>query len=86
MSPTEFGICGVEDLLLQPIRAVEVSLRIAGKAFVSVLRENVIKYAVTPQDCAIQEAGIEAFHSMNRLYDVENTEVILLVVTSKTFN
>ena len=66
-----------------PIGVGEVLRRIAGKAFVSVLKEDVIKCTGVLQVCAGQEAAIEAaIHLMNMMYEDENTDAILLVNAS----
>ena len=66
-----------------PIGVGEVLRRIAGKAFVSVLKEDVIKCTGVLQICAGQEAAIEtAIHLMNMMYEDENTDAILLVNAS----
>ena len=72
---------------LRPIRVGEVLRRIGGKVIVSVLKEDVIKCTGTLQVCAGQEAGIKAaIHSMNMIYEDENTDAILLVDASNAFN
>ena len=64
----------------------EVLRRIAGKVTVSFLKED-IKCTGTLQVCAGQERGTEAaIHSMNMMYEDEDTDVILLVNTSNAFN
>ena len=61
--------------------------RIIGKVIVSVLKEDIISSTGTLQECAGQEAGIEAaIHSMNMMYEDENTEAIMLVDASNAFN
>ena len=66
-----------------PIGVGEVLRRIAGKAFVSVLKEDVIKCTGVLQIYAGQEAAIEAaIHLMNMMYEDENTDAILLVNAS----
>ena len=72
---------------LRPIGVGEVLRRIAGKVTVSVLKEYVIKYTGTLQVCNGQEAGIEvAIHSMNMMYEDENTDGILLVDANNAFS
>ena len=72
---------------LGPIGVGEVLRRIAGKIIASVLKEDVIKCTGTLQVCCGQEADIEAaVHSMNMMYEDENTDAILLVDASNTFN
>ena len=65
----------------------EVLRRIAGKVTVSFLKEDIIKCTGTLQVCAGQEGGTEAaIHSMNMMYEDENTDVILLDDASNAFN
>ena len=72
---------------LRPIGVGEVLRRIAGKVIVSVLKEDVMKTTGSLQVCAGQEAGIEAaIHTMNKMYDDENTEAVLLVDAKNAFN
>ena len=72
---------------LQPIVVGEVLRRIAGKLIVSVLKEDVIKCTGTLQVWVGQETCIEAaIHSMNMMYEDENTDAILLVDASNAFS
>ena len=72
---------------LRPTGVGEVLRRIAGKVIVSVLKEDVIKCTDTLQICVGQEAGIEAaIHSINMMYEDENTDAILLVDASNAFS
>ena len=65
----------------------EVLRRIAGKVAVSFLKEEIIKCTGTLQVCAGQEGGTEAaIHSMNMMYEDENTDVVQLVDTINAFN
>ena len=65
---------------LRPIGVGEVLRRIACKVIVSVMKEDVI-------NCKRQEADIEAtVHSVNMMYEDENTDAILLVDSSYAFN
>ena len=75
------------DTVRQPIRVGEILRRIAGKVLVSILKENFIKCTGMLQVCAGQEAGIRAaIHSMNMMYEDENTDAILLVDASNAFS
>ena len=72
---------------LWPTGVDKVLRRIIGKIIVSVLKKDVIKYTGTSQVCAGQEAGIDvAIHSINMMYEDENTDVILLPDASKAFS
>ena len=71
---------------IRSIGVGEVLRRIAGKVFVSILKEDVIKFTGTLQVCAGQEAGIKAIHSMNMMYEDKNTDAILLVDAINVFN
>ena len=71
----------------QPIMVGEILRRIAGKVLVSVLKEDFIKCTGMLQVCAGQEAGIRAaIHSMNMMYEDENTDAILLADASNAFS
>ena len=68
----------------RPIGVCQVSRKVAGKAIVLVLKEDIIKYTGRLQVCAKQEVGIEAaIHSMNMIYEDENTHAILLADAKK---
>ena len=72
---------------LRPNGVGYVLRRIAGKVTVSVLKEDAIKCNDTLQVFARQEAGIKAAtHSVNMMYEDENTDAILLVDASNAFN
>ena len=64
----------------------DVLRRIASEIIASILKD-VVKCTGTLQVCAGQEAGIDAaIHSMNMMYEHENTDGILLADASNAFN
>ena len=72
---------------LRPIGVGRVLRRIAREVIVSVLKNDVIDCAGSLQVCAGQEAGIEAVvHSLNSLYNDENTDAVFLVDAGNAFN
>ena len=78
-----------KNLGLRPIGVGEVLSRIAGKVIVSVLKNDVIHCAGSPQVCAGQEVGIEAgieVYSFNSMCNNENNDAELLVDASNKFN
>ena len=72
---------------LRPIGVGEILRRIAGKAIVSALREDIIKSVGSLQVCAGHEAGCEAaVHAMNQIFKENDTEAVLLIDASNAFN
>ena len=72
---------------LRPIGVGEVLRRIAGKVILSVLKNDVIDCTGSLQECAGQEAGIEAAaHALNSLYNDENNDAVLLLDASNALN
>ena len=71
---------------LPPTGVGDVLRRITSEIIVSILKD-IIKCTGTLQVCAGQEVGIDAaIHSMNMMYEDENTDGILLVGASNAFN
>ena len=72
---------------LRPIGVGRVLRRIAREVIVSVLKNDANDCAGSLQVCAGQEAGIEAVvHSLNSLYNDENTDAVFLVDAGNAFN
>ena len=65
----------------------EVLRRIAGKVVMKVSKSDVVDSVGSLQVCAGQEAGIEAaVHAMHDIYDLEETEAVLLIDAENAFN
>ena len=72
---------------LRPIGVGEILRRIAGKAVVSVVREDILNSVGSLQVCAGHDAGCEAaVHAMQRIFNEEDTEAVLLIDASNAFN
>ena len=72
---------------VRPIGIGEVLRRIFGKALMQVIKGDVMKSAGSLQVCAGQRAGSEAaVHAMNKLFEEEETDAVLLVDASNAFN
>ena len=72
---------------LRPIGVGEILRRIAGKTVVSVIREDILKSVGSLQVCAGHDAGCEAaVHAMQRIFNEEDTEAVLLIDASNAFN
>ena len=72
---------------LRPIGVGEVLRRIAGKVVMKISKSDVIESVGSLQVCAGQEAGIEAaVHAMHDIYDLEETEAVLLIDAENAFN
>ena len=72
---------------LRPIGVGEVLRRIAGKAVMNILKEDVMHAAGSLQVCAGQEAGAEAaIRAMYDIYNDEDSEGVLLVDAENAFN
>ena len=62
---------------LRPIDIGEVLRRIAGKVVIKISKNDVLKAAGSLQVCAGHESG--AIHSMHDIFQVEETEALLLI-------
>ena len=72
---------------LRPIGVGEVLCRIAGKVVMKVSKSDVVVSVGSLQVCAGQEAGTEAaVHAMHDIYDLEETEAVLLIDAENAFN
>ena len=72
---------------IRPIGIGEVVRRIIGKAILTVTGQFVQEVTGALQVCAGQRAGNEAaVHSMRRIFEDTNTEAVLLVDATNTFN
>ena len=72
---------------LRPIGVGEVLRRIAGKAVVALVRNDIISSVGSLQVCAGHEAGCEAaIHAMHSIFQEQSTEAVLLVDASNAFN
>jgi len=72
---------------VQPIGVCEVLRRIVAKAVLFILRDNIQEAAGARQLCAGQLSGVEvAVHAVQKVFEDENTEAVLLVDTSNAFN
>ena len=72
---------------VRPIGICEVVRRIVGKAALQVVGACVQRAAGTTQLCAGQPMGIEAgIHAMQRIYDEDDCEAILMVDAANAFN
>ena len=72
---------------VRPIGIGEVSRRIISKAILAVISLEVQDAAGTSQLCAGQQAGCEsAIHAMREIFGDDDTQAILLVDASNTFN
>ena len=76
-----------KNLGLRPIGVGEVLRRVAGKVFVSTLRDDIITSVGPLQVCAGQEPVCEAaVHAMHKMYKEEHTEEVLLVDRANAFS
>ena len=72
---------------LRPIGVGEVLRRIAGKAVMAVVKEDVQTSAGSLQVCAGQAGGCEAaIHGMRTVFEDEETDAILLIDAANAFN
>ena len=72
---------------VRPISIGEVIRRIFGKALITVVKDDIVKATGSLQVCAGQQAGCEAaVHSMNSIFQEEESDAILLVDASNDFN
>jgi hypothetical protein len=72
---------------LRPIGVGEVLRRIAGKVVMRIVKEDVRKASGGLQMCGGHEAGAEAaVHSMNDIFNQNDTEAVLLVDAENAFN
>ena len=72
---------------LRPIGVGEILRRIAGKAVVSIIREDILLSVGSLQVCAGHEAGCEAaVHAMRNIFDEQETEAVLLIDAANAFN
>ena len=72
---------------LRPIGVGEILRRIAGKAVVSIIREDILLSVGSLQVCAGHEAGCEAaVHAMRNMFDEQETEAVLLIDAANAFN
>ena len=72
---------------LRPIGVGEVLRRIVGKIVMNISKNDVIKSVGSLQVCAGQISGVEAaIHSMHDVYDLEETEAVLLIDAENAFN
>ena len=72
---------------LRPIGVREVLRRIAGKAVMKVVKEDIKKAAGCLQLCAGQEAGCEAaIHAVHKIFESNKTEAILILDAENVFN
>ena len=76
-----------KNLGLQPIAIREILLRIVDKVIVPHIRKDLISSVGPLQVCARHEAGCESIiHAMHKIYEEDESEAILLVDVSNTFN
>ena len=72
---------------LHPIGVGEVLWRIVGKIVMNISKNDVIKSVVLLHVCAGQNSGVEAtIHSMHDVYELEETEAVLLIDAENAFN
>ena len=72
---------------VQPIGAGEVIRRICGKCVMNIAKRDVVEASGSLQLCAGQKSGSEAaIHAMHRIFEADNTDVVLLIDASNTFN
>ena len=72
---------------LRPIGVGKVLRRIAGKAVMMLLKNDITHAAGALQLSAWQDAGVEAVaHAMHDIFSEENTEAVLLIDTENAFD
>ena len=72
---------------LRPIGVSDVIRRVLGKAFMSVVRDDVREIAGAIQVCAGQPGGCEAaIHATKDKFNEEDTDAVLLLDASNAFN
>ena len=72
---------------LRPVGVGEVLRRIIGKSVASILKSDVKQAVGSLQVCAGQDAGCEAaVHAIHRIFDQDESEAVLLIDASNTFN
>ena len=74
-------------LWLRPIRVGEVLRRIARKVVIKVVKEDIKKAVRCLQLCAGQQVAWEAtIYAIHRIFESNETEVVLMVVIENAFN
>ena len=72
---------------VRPIGVGEVIRRIMGKCVMSVTKKDVIDACGPLQVCAGHKSGSEAaVHAMRSVFDANDTDAVLLIDASNTFN
>ena len=72
---------------VQPIGVGEVIRRIIGKYMTKVVKQDILESSDLLQVCAGHKSGSEAaLHTMNSLFQHEETNAVLLVDASNAFN
>ena len=72
---------------LRPIGVGEVLRRIAGKVFMSVVKDDIQTATGSLQVCAGQAGGCEAaIHAMRSIYDNDSSDAVLLIDAANAFN
>ena len=72
---------------LRPIGVGEVLRRIAGKVFMSVIKDDVQDAVGSLQVCAGLPGGCEAaIHAMRTVFEEDNTDAVLLIDAANAFN
>ena len=72
---------------VRPIGAGEVVRRIIGKCVKKVTKQDIIEATGSLQVCAGQKSGSEAaIHAMHNIFEADNTDAVLLIDASITFN
>ena len=72
---------------VRPIGVGEVIRRIIGKCVTKVVKQDILESSGSLQVCAGHKSGSEAaVHAMNSLFQLEETNAVLLVDASNTFN
>ena len=72
---------------LRPIGVDEVLRRIVGKIVMNISKNEVIKSVGSLFVCDGQNSGVEAaIHSMHDVYNLEETEAVLLIDAENAFN
>ena len=72
---------------VRPIGVGEVIRRICGKCVMNVAKRDVVEASGSLQLCAGQKSGSEAaIHAMHRIFEADDTDAVLLIDASNTFN
>ena len=72
---------------VRPIGIGEVIRRIVGKSILYIIGRDIQEAAGSLQLCAGQDCGIEAaIHAMQQVYDLDNTEAVLMADATNAFN